>query len=224
MKLHKPMWGLIFLSGLSMADTTSYVAETCGGCHALQEVSKDVDERINRKGSHLYYAGNKYQYEWLEAWLQAPTQIRPGGDYPLNHTLVTEDGDVIEADSLLEHMILDSDQAIKVTDYLMTLTPFNELLEQVEYEPKAISQSAGEMNFVKFQGCQSCHRDDPEYGGVSGPELYTAWNRLQQNYIISYTQNPELWDKNTMMPNRHIKNSALEKVANYLKVIGESHE
>ncbi|HCH23158.1 MAG TPA: cytochrome C [Oceanospirillaceae bacterium] len=224
MKIRQVMWGLVLISNFGMADTASFFAETCGDCHALQAVSKDVKERISRKGSHLFYAGNKYRPQWLESWLQAPTQIRPGGAYPPDATLVTDEGDIILTNTLPKHLSLDADEAKKVTSHLMTLTPFSSLLEQVDYQPKKISKSAGKMNFVKFQGCQSCHQNQPDEGGLSGPELYTAWHRLQQKYIISYSQHPELWDKNSMMPNRHIKEKALKKVANYLKIIGESDE
>jgi len=207
----------------SMEDVKTYVEESCGTCHALKKISKDIQERIKRKGSHLYYAGNKYQRKWLEAWLQKTTLIRPSGEFPLNHTEVTDEGDVIKGDTLLKHIDLPSVRAKEVTDYLMSLTPNNNLIENVSYTPKKISLSMGKMNFGKFKGCQSCHRDKANEGGQSGPELYTAWNRLQPEYLISYTKDPNLWDVNTMMPNRHLKDSSLQKLVDYLKVIGEKN-
>jgi hypothetical protein len=79
----------------------------------------------------------------------------------------------------------------------------------------------GNLNFGKFNGCDACHRDAPNYGGVSGPELYTAWQRLQPKYIASYITNPVAWDPHTLMPHKELKPTVVKKLVDYLKVNGE---
>jgi mono/diheme cytochrome c family protein len=215
---------LLFMFNVASADISATVKNDCASCHSLKKVEKDFTQRLERKGSPLYYAGNKYKEPWLTNWLQNPTTVRPGGAYPPNHTIVTDDGDIIDEKSLPKHVKLSPEKASKVTKYLMSLKGHQDLIDKVTYKPKKISKSSGRMNFVKFQGCQSCHKDSSNEGGASGPELYTSWNRLQPEYIASYIKNPQLWDKFTMMPNKHLKDSRIQKLVDYLKVLGESNE
>jgi cytochrome c1 len=79
----------------------------------------------------------------------------------------------------------------------------------------------GQMNFSKFKGCDACHRDAPDRGGLSGPELFTAWNRLQPAFIAAFIANPTAWDPHALMPNAHIKDTEVAKLANYLKALQE---
>ena len=79
----------------------------------------------------------------------------------------------------------------------------------------------GQMNFGKFKGCDACHQDAPGEGGLSGPELYTAWQRLQPAFIASYMGNPVAWDPHTLMPKGDLNAASVKKIADYLKVIGE---
>src|SRR5690606_38640406 len=107
-----------------------------------------------------------------------------------------------------------------VADHLMSLTPNDALIAKEDYKPGRISERLGAMNFVKFQGCSACHKDTPKYGGVSGPELYTAWQRLQPAFITSYIRDPKAWEPRSMMPNKHLNSGAIHKLADYLRTIG----
>ncbi|MDX8405008.1 MAG: hypothetical protein R8K50_02525 [Mariprofundus sp.] len=42
------------------------------------------------------------------------------------------------------------------------------------------------MLFDKVYGCIACHRTEPGYGGISGPEIYTAGKRLKPGFMLSY--------------------------------------
>ncbi|MCJ8327552.1 MAG: hypothetical protein MJK08_10685 [Campylobacterales bacterium] len=222
--LFKTAVTLLFTLSSSFADISTFIKNDCATCHSFKEVKSDFTERIKRKASPLYYAGNKYKEEWLVLWLQNPTRIRPGGAFPPNHTIVTDEGDIIDDKTLDKHVSLSLPQAKEVASYLMGLKTKQELIDKIDYSPKKISKSSGKLNFVKFQACQSCHKDSRDEGGVSGPELYTAWNRLQEKYIVSYITEPELWDEHTMMPNKNLKKSRIQKLVDYLKLLGEENE
>ena len=105
--------------------------------------------------------------------------------------------------------------------YLMTLKPHDKLIEAENYEPKGIAARMGQMNFGKFKGCDGCHQDAPGRGGVSGPGLHSAWQRLQPAFISAYIANPTAWDPHSMMPGAELNADAVHKLADYLKVIGE---
>ncbi|MDZ7781535.1 MAG: hypothetical protein U5K56_00800 [Halioglobus sp.] len=74
---------------------------------------------------------------------------------------------------------LDRIRAADVADYLMTLQARDALHQGRGRTNRATSPwRLAQMNFAKFNNCIACHQDEPGYGGASGPELYTAWERL----------------------------------------------
>lgn len=222
---------LLWLAALGLSssmvlaeEAPDLISDSCAGCHTLTEPNYDalgIAGRAERKGPPLYFAGNKFRLDWLEAWLQEPTQLRPAGVYPPAHTQTTADGDVIDTSSLEEHAALTKAQAEKVAAYLMTLKPFDERIDAVDYEPGKISVRMGQMNFAKFNNCIGCHQDEPGYGGVSGPELYTAWSRMQPAFLASYISDPVRWDPHTLMSGGNLNDAAVTKLVDYLKVIAE---
>ena len=201
-----------------------YIQSNCIACHAMKKPDFEglgIEERINRKGPHLYYAGDKFNSDWLQAWLEEPYRIRPGGSFPPDHTIVTDEGDVINKESLLEHISIPKEMSKGVAEYLLSLKLEKTPTLEKEYTEKQVSPVMGKMDFHKFKGCAACHGDSPGIGGVSGPELYTAWARLNQNYFISYIKNPTAWDPHSMMPNKHLNEEDIHKLVDYLRQVGE---
>lgn len=224
---------VIAVTGIAAAAIASadggdeYLAAHCADCHALSAAEVDglpFTERAQRKGPQLHYAGNKFRKDWLRAWLGAPTRIRPGGSFPPVHTVVTDEGDVIDAATLAEHPAVPDESIDAVVASLMSRELEDPPTLAEAYEPKSGSLMLGKMNFNKFKGCGACHRDEPDHGGLSGPELYTAWQRLQPEFFVSYTADPVAWDPHSMMPNRHLKESDIHKLADYLKLVAEQEQ
>lgn len=216
--------GLAQLPVDALADGKQWVEANCASCHALERPDyQDLGhaERITRKGPPLYFAGNKFRAEWLESWLQNPQRIRPAGVFPPAAVKVTDDGDVIDTAALGEHPALSADEARQATEYLMSLRAFDDLIAATNYEPGTIAARMGQLNFSKFNGCDACHQDSANSGGFSGPELYTAWQRLQPKFIASFIANPVAWDPNTLMPKADLNESAVARLSDYLKLIGE---
>lgn len=208
-------------------DVAEFLNETCASCHTLEKPDYEqlgIDARVERSGPPLHFAGNKFRRAWLEQWLQKPERIRPAGDYPPDHVGTDADGDYIDDATLEPHMALNEAQAKAVADYLMTLRPADDRLDAVTYEPGNIAGRMGQMNFGKFNNCIACHQDEPGYGGLSGPELYTAWDRLQPAFIASYIADPVAWDPHTLMPAGDLNAGAIQKLADYLKLIAEEVE
>lgn len=131
-------------------------------------------------------------------------------------------GDYVYEEDLISHPTLDQEQAETIAAALMTLQLKSALVYEMKAnEIKQVSRRMGEMNFRKFKGCVSCHQDSVDEGGVSGPELYTAFNRLQLTYLISYNKDPAAWEPRSLMPNQHLKEKDIEKLVGYLKTIAE---
>ncbi len=206
------------------ADGQQLVQNDCAGCHALERPAYEelgIAERAERKGPPLYYAGNKFRREWLGQWLQDPERLRPAGIYPHRAAQAGAEFDEINPETLIQHPRLDPAEASAAAEFLMTLRAHDDLIEATSYEPGTIAARMGQLNFSKFNGCDSCHSDEPGYGGVSGPELYTAWQRLQPRFIASYIADPVAWDPHTLMPASDLNEAAVERLSNYLRLIGE---
>ncbi|MCB1381049.1 MAG: c-type cytochrome [Alphaproteobacteria bacterium] len=209
----------------SASNVAATVASKCGACHQLTgPEDRSISTRDERKGPPLFYAGNKFRKDWLARWLVDPVRIRPAGDTPMKHARSTPEGDVIDESKLTEHPRLSPGEAAQVTDYLMTLKPNDKLIAAESYTEANVSPRMGAMDFVKFKGCGGCHMDTAKDGGVSGPELYTAWQRLQPEFIASYIRDPVAWEARSIMPNKHLADGPINKLVNYLRSVGAEKE
>lgn len=203
-------------------DAERILQQQCVRCHDLTGPGPStVEELWAQKGPNLSYAGNKYKQAWLEKWLAAPSRIRPAGMYYGNHIKPGPEHDVVDETTLSKHVALGAADARAVAAALMLRKARSQLIQPGAYVPGKISLSMGELMFVKFRGCLSCHRIEPEYGGVSGPEVYTVARRLQEDYIISFLQDPQAWSPLTFMPRYHLKDTDLQKFVHYFRGLAE---
>ncbi|MFQ5353600.1 MAG: cytochrome C [Thermodesulfobacteriota bacterium] len=205
-------------SGAFAASGRKILETKCSSCHNLTGPSPTTLKGMReRKGPDLFYAGNKYKREWVEAWLQKPERIRPAGMFYGNHLKDGKDQDVVDTETLKPHMSLDAREAKAVSKRLAKLKKKKKLIKKKDYKEGTISMSMGEMLFDKFRGCLACHQIEPGYGGSSAPEVYTAAKRLQENYMISYMRNPKAWDPKTVMPSKYIRERDLQKFVHYMR-------
>lgn len=214
---------VLILPIVASAGGAEIVTSQCAQCHAVERPdfeAKGIDERLQRKAPPLYFAGNKYREEWLSEWLTSPSTIHPAGYFPELAIVNTPDGDRPDPAALKDHPALDASTAKTVTSYLMTLRPYDDLVAQDNYTPGSVSMRMGQMDFRKFKGCNACHQDAKDEGGLSGPVLYDAWQRLQPAYLSSFISNPVAWDPNTIMPVPQMNEAAVHKLVHYLRAIG----
>lgn len=211
---------LITLSGT--ASGSELLQQQCAGCHNLTGPAPATLQEIwNRKGPDLFYAGNKYKAAWLEQWLQKPARIRPAGMFYANHVTPGAKRDEVDTATLTAHPALSAADAKTAVTALMQLKANSALTKPGEYQPGTISTASGEMLFDKFRGCLACHEIEAGYGGLSGPEVYTAAKRLQEDFIISYLRNPQAWDPKGLMPNKHLSDADLQKFVHYFRALAE---
>ncbi len=217
----------IIFSSLLFVSTTAFAADgilqkDCAACHNLTgPAAQTLKEAWAKKGPGLFYAGNKYRQEWLVSWLQKPQRIRPAGMYYGDHIKPGPKGDEIDTSTLKDHVVLTKADAATVAAELMKLKPHDDLIAKEKIEPGAISKDEGEKVFDKFWGCMACHLIEPGYGGFSGPELYTAAQRLQPEFMASFIRNPQAWEPKTWMPNKEVSNGNLQKMVHYFEVLSK---
>ncbi len=207
------------------ADGAAILQKQCVSCHNLKgPAPQTLQELWSRKGPDLFYAGNKYRKEWLVAWLQKPQRIRPAGEFYEDHIKPGPKGDVVDAATLSDHGALSAADAQAVADELMKLKPHDDLIAREKIDEGTVSRQMGEMAFDKFMGCLACHRIEPDYGGLSGPEMYTAGKRLQPEFIASYIRSPQAWDPKIWMPNKHVTDANIQKLVHYLQLLSTEGE
>ena len=204
------------------ADGAAILQKQCVSCHDLKGPAPQTLQQLwSRKGPDLFYAGNKYRKEWLESWLQKPQRIRPAGEFYGDHIKPGAKGDEIDPSTLTDHVALSHEDAEAVANELMKLKPHDDLIAKEKIDNGTVSRQMGEMAFDKFLGCMACHRIEADYGGLSGPEVYTAGKRLQPEFIASYIRSPQAWDPKIWMPNKHVTDANIQKLVHYLEVLSE---
>lgn len=181
----------------------------CAECHALSKPENLSRTRTSsRKGQDLYYAGSKYNREWLVKWLQSPARIRPSGGY----------GEVTSkniSNSPSPHLRLSSDEAEAVSQAMMDLKAPADVVVPGLYENNPENVTDG-LAYYRNNGCLSCHQLAPDMGGKLAPELYTAGERMQPDYIASFIRHPKEFDPFVNMPNLYKSKEAVQKITGYL--------
>ncbi len=193
----------------------------CSSCHALSKPANPTVDRLwERKGPDLWYAGLKFERDWLEQWLQSPTPIRPGGVMWFNHAKPGEPRDTIDTASVPAHPAVSAAEASELADALMTLKP-DGLVTPGAFNPEGVNMMMGKMAFGKLRGCVACHQDKPGEGGPSGPSLAEAGRRLQADFVYAYTKDPQAFDRFIWMPRLTLSDTDLQRLTGYVMSLGK---
>ena len=175
---------LAFVPVPAHADGAETLKTQCGACHALTKPSDtSIDHLWERKAPDLYYAGVKFNRDWLVEWLQDPKPIRPAG-YPYFKNVVPgKDHDEVDPSKLQPHPKLSKQDAEAAADALMALKP-DGLIEKGLYKGQAPNMRMGALSFEKLRGCSACHQGEGGKGGISGPELTGAIARVAEGDAV----------------------------------------
>lgn len=197
-------WGaiifLVFAStqvGQAWAGSTEggqlFEANDCAACHLMAGPVDPipVTERPGIKGPPLWFAGNKFNQEWLVAWLEHPAPIRRVPYGSVEH-------------GANDHVALDSSSAQDVAEYLMTLTDAAVTRGQVEHvKLNRRKMFQGEKLFTKKQVCFGCHEfrsRQGAIGGFTGPSLLGSEQRLNVYWVLAFFNDPLRYYPNGRMP------------------------
>lgn len=194
---------------------------SCANCHALvKPTDASLDRLLTRKGPDLWYAGNKFNADWLTAWLQDPKPIRPVG-YPYFKTIVQgTEHDVADPTKVVAHPKLAKAAAEAATAELMKLKGPADLVTAGAFKGDAAGARMGALAFTKLRGCVACHQGEEGKGGASGPSLTEAGLRLQPDFIAAYTADPQRFDPHVWMPTLNLKDQDIQRLTAYLSQQG----
>ncbi|MEE9543127.1 MAG: cytochrome c [Thermodesulfobacteriota bacterium] len=167
-----------------------FLAE-CVGCHDIKPPAEgeSIEVLLEKRAPTLRYAGSKFKSTFLLNWLQDPSPIRP-----LDYNSLIEKNPV-------SHMKLNSLDAEHVTSYLMTLRSAEVTVLKIKPEDNL----KGRQIFSQRYSCYGCHqvRGDTTSGltgGLSGPSLAQAGERLNPDWIYAFLSSPRSFKPNGPMP------------------------
>jgi mono/diheme cytochrome c family protein len=216
MKIASFLAGALAAFSVSAAAGAEDLKNQCGSCHALEKPADPTVERLwTRKGPDLWYAGAKFNRDWLVKWLQKPTPIRPGGVLWFVHAKPGEPRDSLDTASVPAHPAVDADAATRLADALMELKG-DAVVMPGAFKAQGANLTMGKLAFGKLRGCVACHQDKPGEGGLSGPELYDAGERLQADYVYAYTKDPQAFDRFIWMPRLGLSDTDLQRITAYV--------
>jgi len=163
----------------------------CSACHRLTK------KEISKSGPDLFYSGNKFQSNWLMQYLQNPVILRKAG--------TSSNPGFLKGEFKISHPVLSKKDAIQITRELMTM-----VLPEMPDETSNLKElSKGQKTKTKYEfertfSCISCHQSlnlaGKSRGGISGPSLIDAGNRLQAIWVANWLKNPKMFSEKNRMP------------------------
>ena len=163
----------------------------CSVCHRLSKIE------VAKIGPDLFYAGNKFQPTWLLQYLQKPLTIRKAG--------TSSNPDFLKGEFENSHPVLSKKDAIQITQELMTMILSEMPDETINLKVLSKGQIAKtKYEFERTFSCISCHQSlnlaGKPRGGISGPSLIDAGNRLQASWVAQWLKNPKMFSEKNRMP------------------------
>lgn len=137
--------------------------------------------RSTKNAPDLIWAGNKYQRDWLVAWLQNPKEKL----YPVGYDFKFKRKG--------RHLALLPGEAEKVADFLSTLKDVR-ITEGIMKSGTPEELARGEQLYVEH-ACQNCHWTPADNrrgytGGTSSTSFVNMGNRLQADWVYRFNLNP----------------------------------
>ena len=184
--------------------------KNCGSCHRLS-AEQTAD---SFSAPDLHYAGNKFQKEWLKQFLKNPEVIRPAG--------FTNDPGFLQGADLSPHQSFQEVDANALAESLMGLKISKPALVNQE------TLSKGQRTKIKYQfertfGCISCHQSlnlaGKVRGGISGPSLVNAGNRLQAGWVADWLRSPESYIAKGLMPRYKLDPDSLDLFTRFIMTL-----
>ncbi len=161
-----------------MNEGEGIVQSTCVGCHRIQGAPMP---RSTKEAPDLIWAGNKYQRDWLVAWLQNPKEKL----YPVGYDFKFKRKG--------RHLALLPGEAEKVAGFLSTLKDVR-ITEGIMKPGTPEEVARGEQLYVEH-ACQNCHWTPADNrrgytGGTSSTSFVNMGNRLQADWVYRFNLNP----------------------------------
>ena len=186
----------------------------CAECHKLSTKNSAAESQ----GPDLFYSGNKFKNSWLVEFLQKPEVIRAAG-------YITDLGFLKGQSTLIEaHPALSPEEGKAVAEYLLSLKLEGFESGKVDSEPLSKGRKVkAKILFERNYGCTACHKGinlarKPK-GGISGPTLVNAGDRLNPDWIYHWLKNPKIFLDRGRMPVFKLDDAETIQIVKYLMTL-----
>jgi cytochrome c2 len=186
----------------------------CVQCHQFSK----SDSKPRYQGPDLFYAGNKFKKKWVTNFLIQPDIIRIAGH-------ITDHDFLIGRPALaIPHPSLSEKEGQAVAEFLMSLKLDGFEPGKVDSTPLSKGQKVKiKILFERNYGCTACHKGinlarKPK-GGVSGPILFNAGDRLNPDWIFHWLKNPKTFLARGRMPVFKLDDETTIQIVKYLMTL-----
>lgn len=189
------------------------IKKGCRDCHRFS-----LKETRAKKGPDLFYAGDKFNRNWLRKFLESPVVIRKvvyalSQEYPEG-----------KPEKNQPHLSLTKGESERISDFLMTLRLSGLVNSKIDEEPLSKGKRARtKILFERNFGCISCHQTlnlvGRVRGGISGPSLVDAGLRLRPDWIFNWLRTPKLFLSKGRMPVFDLNEETAAQITKYILTI-----
>ncbi|MBI5427839.1 MAG: cytochrome c [Nitrospinae bacterium] len=184
----------------------------CDACHRFSP--RDAATPESARGPDLFYAGNKFREKWLVEFLHKPAVVRKAG-------YITDPGFLEGKPEAPPHVAAPLDEAKTLAGYLTTLKLPGIEEPAGDIDPLSKGNRAKvKILFERNYGCSACHETinlaGKIHGGVSGPSLVDAGNRLTAGWVSRWLKDPKLFLEKGRMPAFKLDDETAAQLVKYI--------
>ncbi|MEK7729789.1 MAG: cytochrome c [candidate division KSB1 bacterium] len=177
-----------------------FLSQNCAACHR----NLNAQPWFEQNGPDLSAAGSRVQKEWLAAYLQKPSPLRPFGFYP-------------GTGSRMPDFKLTTAESAQLTDYFFQQKEKRPSAAQT-FQPQplsAFSKNKTRALLADKLACLGCHQLG-EHGGRIGPSFNQLRARLQSEFVYRMIAEPQHAAPQAIMPKIPMPEKTRELLANFL--------
>jgi cytochrome c2 len=187
------------------------VKSVCTACH---RIAGDPVARQDKQAPDLIWAGNKYQPQWLEEWLQNPKQRL----YPVGYDYNPK--------RKQPHLALPADTAKAVVQYLALLK--DPRIQEGIMKPGTSEQITKGAQLYREHACANCHWTPTKTrrgytGGKSSTSFLKIGIRLKADWVYRFNLNPNnfVLDSGAYIPKPPLPDSDIYVITAYMMTFGK---
>lgn len=182
------------------------VKAVCTACH---RIAGNPVSRQDKQAPDLIWAGNKYQPQWLEEWLQNPKQRL----YPVGYDYHPK--------RKQPHLALPSDTAKAVVHYLALLK--DPRIQEKIMKPGTSGEIKKGEKLYRDHACANCHWTPAKTrrgytGGKSSTSFLKMGTRLKADWVYRFNLNPNDFvpDSGAYIPKPPLPDSDIYAITAYM--------
>ena len=173
-----------------------FLSQNCITCHSMESESSWF---AKNNAPDLSNQTMRTKKQWLQSYLHDPKPIRPHGYYP-------------GTGSRMPNYSLSADEVEGVMTWIGSFS------QKISIDHISNYQANKVQNLLDSQlSCLGCHKLN-EQGGIVGPDLSNAGNRLTDEYIKMALEQPHMVMPESIMPKQILDKKTMQLLQSFIKM------